>query len=350
MGCQAQIKNSVRSKIYVACVVGIFCIVNPVVAEVPTRGPLIEIGFVLLGKLATKLVDTYVGWKKDKCVNSAATGESNLKMAKCAGLVALNNISESSNVPPLPEPRPGPPPVSTIPPPPSDGIPYPNPGQGAPSIPPPPPNINEPSQVPAPSQPPQGTNEKFPSPGPITPGLPGGVYKPAPVSNELAGMPTAPYIVPANGKPNYAGVGISLVVVNDAGVAIEQRPVSASFRTGERFKIKLISSFEGIVEIDTINPRGVRSRTYPENSSLAVLVHPREEIFLPRDLDETFQFSGDTGQEKLIVSVRDPAALNRVLKPMVYRSGTEAMTQLIQPLANGEPPSIAVEMVLSHSR
>ena len=178
----------------------------------------------------------------------------------------------------------------------------------------------------------------------------GGVYYPAPVSTELSGLPNAPYVAPTSGKPNYAGVGISLIIVNDAGVPIEQRPLSASFRTGERFKIRLVTSFEGLVEIDTINPRGVRNRTYPQNTSYAVMVRPREEIFLPRDLDETFQFSGDTGKEKLIVSVRDPAALNRALKPLVYRFGTEEMTQLIQPLVNGEPPSIAVEMELMHSR
>lgn len=126
--------------------------------------------------------------------------------------------------------------------------------------------------------------------------------------NAVAGEPNAPLRVGTDGQVNYQGVHLALIGFDADGKALGLRPLSAGFRTGERFKLHVLPTFDGLLVIDNINPRGRRAQVYPPRASEVVQVKAGVEILVPLGKDQYFEFTGDAGDEQLVLTLRDPRA------------------------------------------
>lgn len=168
--------------------------------------------------------------------------------------------------------------------------------------------------------------------------------------NTTPAAPVAPLVV-AQGRENYQGVQLALVGFDGSGNVTGLRPMGAGWRTGERFKVKVLPTFDGWMSIDNINPRGQRRQIYPPQGASVVAVKAGVEILLPLGAQEFFEFSGDSGDEQLVVTLRDPRAVGQAAATaLVNRQDQPSGTLLLQQVSPGSYPVIAQGLRLSHSR
>jgi len=125
--------------------------------------------------------------------------------------------------------------------------------------------------------------------------------------NTVAGEPTTALKV-ENGRENFQAVHVALMNFDRAGNALGFAPVTAGFRTGERFKLRVLPTFDGLLVIDNINPKSQRKQIYPAQAENVVKIKAGIEIMIPLGQDEYFEFTGATGDEQLVVTLRDPRA------------------------------------------
>lgn len=125
--------------------------------------------------------------------------------------------------------------------------------------------------------------------------------------NTVMGEPTTPLKV-ENGRENYQAVHVALMNFDRAGNALGFHPVSDGFRTGERFRLRVLPTFDGLLVIDNINPRGQRRQIYPAQAENVVKIKAGMEIMIPLGKDDYFEFTGAAGDEQLVITVRDPRA------------------------------------------
>jgi len=153
-----------------------------------------------------------------------------------------------------------------------------------------------------------------------------------------------------NGRENYQGVHVAIVGFNKAGSVTGLRPVTAGFKTGDRIKLKVLPTFEGIAVIENINPKGEREQIYPPKGSDVVKLKAGVEIFLPLDKDDYFEFAGVTGDEQLVVTIRDPRAFaNNASKVEVSRKDEKEGSSFVQETPPGTFPVISQALKLKHS-
>lgn len=133
----------------------------------------------------------------------------------------------------------------------------------------------------------------------------------APVANPvIVGQPDIPLRVGADAKPNYQGVHLALVTMDGEGGAARFRSLKDGFQTGERFRLRLVSTFDAAVVIDTVNPGGTRSRLYPAADGEVISLKAGQAVLLPLAGDQFFEFANQTGNEQLLVTARDLRGLN----------------------------------------
>lgn len=167
--------------------------------------------------------------------------------------------------------------------------------------------------------------------------------------NVVAGDPGKPVKV-ENGRENYQGVHVSLVGFDRAGKALGFRPVTDGFRTGERFKLRVLPTFDGILVINNINPKGVDRQIYPAQADKAVSIKSGVEIMVPLGRDEYFEFSGDSGDEKLVITVRDPQAFGAaVSQSQVFRKDENNGSNFMQEVGPATYPLISQALTLRHN-
>lgn len=126
-------------------------------------------------------------------------------------------------------------------------------------------------------------------------------------ANAVAGEPSKPLRI-ENGRENYQAVHVALMNFDRDGNARGFHPVTQGFSTGERFKLRVLPTFDGILVIDNINPRNERRQIYPAQPDHVVAIKAGVEIMIPLDQDQYFEFAGATGDDQLVVTVRDPRA------------------------------------------
>ena len=160
------------------------------------------------------------------------------------------------------------------------------------------------------------------------------VGTPEPVSNQvILGQPDIPLALGADGRPNYQGMHLALAEADRAGDGLRFRAVGAGFETGERFKLRLVSTFDAVVVIDSVNPAGVRRRLYPAagGGDEVVVLKAGQPALLPLAQEQYFEFAGQTGEERLLVTVRDPRAGGQALTDQpIYRQDTEWGSNFLQ--------------------
>lgn len=160
--------------------------------------------------------------------------------------------------------------------------------------------------------------------------------------------PTAPLKL-TDGSANYEGIHLAIVGADRQGRITELRPIKAGFRTGERFKVRAMATYGGLLVIENINPRGERRQIYPATTAQVVLLQPGADTLLPLGANEFFEFAKATGEEQLIITLRDPRAIGAAAsKEKVHRKDEEYGTHFIQEATKGTYPVISEAIRLEH--
>lgn len=155
----------------------------------------------------------------------------------------------------------------------------------------------------------------------------------------------------ADGQANYQGLHLALLAVDAQGQPLAFRPTSAGFTTGERFKVRVIATFDGLLSIDSINPSGIRRQLYPAQTDQVVSLKAGQEILLPLDPRQSFQFAGATGQEQLVVTLRHAQAIGPAASDRpVNRGDLPTGTNLVQEQTAGRFPLISQAIALRHGQ
>jgi hypothetical protein len=165
----------------------------------------------------------------------------------------------------------------------------------------------------------------------------------------VVGDPDKPLVADGK-KENYQGVHMALVVAQGGGQTFALRPVNEGFRTGERFKLRVLSTFGGELTIENINPRGERRQIYPPRPDQVVTLLPGSETMIPLDPGQMFEFAGATGREQLVINVIDPRAAGAAAsKNKVFRQDTKYGSNFLQEATDGLYPSIQQSVELVHA-
>lgn len=160
--------------------------------------------------------------------------------------------------------------------------------------------------------------------------------------------PKAPLQV-KDGDPNYQAAHIAILAVDDAGNVTGLRPVRDGFRTGERFKVRVISTFDALVAIGNVNPSGKERQIYPPQPNTVISVKAGTEVVLPLVADQYFQFTGETGTDQLVVTLVDPRALEgKPSKARVHRQDVEFGSNFAQEVMPDTYPVISQPIALLH--
>lgn len=166
--------------------------------------------------------------------------------------------------------------------------------------------------------------------------------------NAVAGEPTKPLKV-ENGRENYQALHVAVMNFDGNGNPQGFHPVTAGFRTGERFKLRVLPTFDGILVIDNINPKNQRQQIYPPQARDVVAIKAGVEIVIPLDKDQYFEVTGDAGDEQLVVTVRDPRAFGAAAATApVTRKDENNGSNFMQELAPGTYPVISQSLRIRH--
>lgn len=177
-------------------------------------------------------------------------------------------------------------------------------------------------------------------------------YEPVPV---ILGLPELP-LVGADAAAaarawgpqlNYQGLHARLVVVDVGGTRRSVRSLAAPLRAGERFKVRLTSTFDAVADTALIvggpwsSQRG--GQVYPA-AGMSVEMKAGETVELP--LDERQYFVMGPAGNRLLLSVRHAKALGdaRSGQP-AYRQDTTGGSSYLQLVPRGKYP--AVEQLIS---
>jgi hypothetical protein len=148
---------------------------------------------------------------------------------------------------------------------------------------------------------------------------------------------------------DYQGAYIAIVGADSAGNVGDARPAKAGFKTGERFKLRAVSTFGAHVVIENINAKGERRQIYPPEGTQVVVVQAGADTLLPLGAKEFFEFAKTTGEEQLVISLRDPRAVgDATSRQKVFRKDEESGTHFVQEVAKGTFPTISESIKLEH--
>ena len=164
----------------------------------------------------------------------------------------------------------------------------------------------------------------------------------------LTTTPKTPFQV-KNGDPNYQAAHIAIMAVDENGNVTGFRSVTQGFRSGERFKVRVVSTFDALVAIGNVNPSGKQKQIYPAENGAVVTVKLGVEAILPLKPDEFFEFTGEKGAEQLVVTVLDPRALEgNASKARVHRQDVDYGSNFAQEVAPDTYPVISQPIALTH--
>lgn len=152
-----------------------------------------------------------------------------------------------------------------------------------------------------------------------------------------------------DGDPNYQAAHIAILAVDDAGNVTGLRSVKEGFRTGERFKVRVITTYDALVALGNINPSGKERQIYPPQANTVISIKAGTEVVLPLAADQYFQFTGETGTDQLVVTLVDPRALEgKASKKRVHRQDVEFGSNFAQEVAPDTYPVISQPIALLH--
>ena len=166
--------------------------------------------------------------------------------------------------------------------------------------------------------------------------------------NIVVGEPKQELVV-ENGKENFQGVHVAIIGFDTLGSVTGIQPVSAGFKTGDRIKLKVLPTFDGLVVIENINPKGERQQIYPPQGSDVVKLKAGAEFLLPLGKDEYFEFTDVTGDEQLVITIRDQRAFDgKASKVEANRKDDKTGSSFVQETPPGTFPVISQTLKLKH--
>ena len=165
--------------------------------------------------------------------------------------------------------------------------------------------------------------------------------------NSTTEAPVAPLKVDA-GKENYQAAQVSIGVADPDG-KLTFRPISRGFRTGERIKLHVIATFNGLMMIENINPKGERGQIYPAEGTKVVEIQAGKETLIPLGDEQYFEFTRATGDEQLVITLRDPRARGAAKSTVkVNRKDERYGSQFVQEVRPNTYPSLTEAIKLVH--
>lgn len=151
-------------------------------------------------------------------------------------------------------------------------------------------------------------------------------------------------------QANYQGVHIAILLARADGTTFDLRPVTHQFKTGERFKLRVLATFPGELAIENINPAGARSQIYPAKRNDVIDIPAGRETILPLGENEYFQFTGAGGREQLIVNLADPRAVGaQASRNTVHRQDVKHGSNFMQEVSPNTYPFISQAIEVVHS-
>ncbi len=160
---------------------------------------------------------------------------------------------------------------------------------------------------------------------------------------------TQPLAFGTTGSPNYQGLKVSALIVNSSGQVVEERPVGSNFYSGERFRLRIQSTFPGFLEIMHTSPSGTTKRLFPRAEIGQFMVNAGVEVIVPLS-NNVYEFFGDTGMERLVLNIRDPRLIQANQgNGQVYRQDMPGASYYAQSLVDGQLPSISQPIQILHS-
>lgn len=164
----------------------------------------------------------------------------------------------------------------------------------------------------------------------------------------VSGKPDAPLKIGSKGE-NYQGVHIAIAVLDADNRTLKMRPVDQGYRSGEKFKLRVISTFEGDMKVENINPHGEKNQIYPADPGMRIRIEAGKETLIPAGKDEFFEFTKATGEEQLVITLRDPRGReNTVSHYKVYRQDETYGSNFVQEVSPGQYPVISESIRLAH--
>lgn len=191
----------------------------------------------------------------------------------------------------------------------------------------------------------------------VAPPAAGTPFQPKPV---ILGLPDVPLIGDGVAQAasrwgssfNYQGVQMRLVVVNPASGKRELRSMASGIRAGEVFKVRLISSFDALADVDQLVGEGWSlqraSRVYPATDK-PVQVYAGQVIDIPVEPAQYFRFNGDRPSDQVVFSVRHAKADKEFASTQpAYRQDGRAESSYLQLVPRNQYP--VIEQVISMRR
>jgi len=167
--------------------------------------------------------------------------------------------------------------------------------------------------------------------------------------NAVAGTPETPLKIGKEGE-NYQGVNVALIGVDENGKPTGFHTVADGFTTGERFKLRVLSTFDAVVVLGNITPKGMQRQIYPAAPGEAIAIPAGKEILLPLGAKEYLQFAGAVGRDQLTITVRDPRSLQagQAATARVFRKDEVFGSNFVQEVKPGQYPVISEAIGIEH--
>lgn len=183
----------------------------------------------------------------------------------------------------------------------------------------------------------------------------------------IIGQPDIPLNVGTNGynatqqwnqNANYQGVQVTVVMLNQSNQPLEARSLNSTFKTGDRFKLQLLSTFDGLASIDaykTINLSGTPSQAwsgqmYPVKPDQVVKVKAGESVLLPLGANEYFTFDNQAGLDRLMLNMRHQLAKGTQANAQpIYRQDSAQSSTFMQLTPQGTYPALSQVIGFQHA-
>ena len=194
----------------------------------------------------------------------------------------------------------------------------------------------------------------------LKPAIKGGAvavrFEPLPVIN---GVPELPLLgVGARnaarfwgGALNYQGLHAQYLLVDQKTRKLKAAPLSTRLAAGQRFKIRLVTTFDGVAAVDQLLGSAFDAQrsgqVYPATGT-AVEIKADKAVTLPSGENQFFVLSGQPRNERLVLSVRHAAAASSNTTQPAYRQETARASSYLQLTPRGSLPIF--EQILTSGR
>ncbi len=141
---------------------------------------------------------------------------------------------------------------------------------------------------------------------------------------------------------------ITVILTDAAGTPTGERPLSGTFKSGERFRLRLTPTFSGLLELEHLGPDGTRTQLFPKPGIEGFIVNAGSALTLPLG-NAVYEFDAEKGDEHFVFRLRDPR-----LTTVDQSSGgllsedVGSITALGQHITAGHLPFIAQSVVIQH--